>query len=100
MLWFKNLAMITISGKVLKDRAYEIAVSTKYDIKKDLSVWVFWQENRIVNENLAQESHKPRIKKKFERTKVYTRFKDNIWAADLARIRSLSSFNRSIKMKN
>ena len=54
--------MITISSKVLKDRAYEIAVSTKYDIKKDLSVRVFWQENRIVNENLAQESHKPRIK--------------------------------------
>ena len=62
MLWFKNLAMITISSKVLKDRAYEIAVSTKYDIKKDLSVRVFWQEKRIVNENLAQESYKPKIK--------------------------------------
>ena len=37
------------------------------------------------NEELAQELHKPVIKK-FKRRKVYARFKDNIWVADLAEI--------------
>ena len=35
-----------------------------------------------VNEQLAEELHKPVIKT-FKRSKVYTRFKDNIWAAEL-----------------
>ena len=48
-----------------------------------------------VNKVLAQELHKLVIKK-FERRKVYdnNRFKDNIWAADLAEMGSLSSFKR------
>ena len=37
----------------------------------------------IVNEQLAQELYKPVIKR-FKRKKVNTKFKDNIWAADLA----------------
>ena len=36
-----------------------------------------------VNEQLAEELYKPVIKK-FKRRKAYARFKDNIWAADLA----------------
>ena len=36
-----------------------------------------------VNEQLAEELHKPVIRK-FKRRKVYMRFKDNIWEADLA----------------
>ena len=43
-----------------------------------------------VNEELAQELHKPVIKK-FRITRVYSRFIDNIWAADLAEMRPLSS---------
>ena len=39
----------------------------------------------IVNENLVEELHKPIIKK-FKRRKVYMRFKDTIWAADLAKL--------------
>ena len=35
------------------------------------------------NEQLAEELHKTVIKK-FKRRKVYARFKDNIWTADLA----------------
>ena len=41
---------------------------------------------------LAQEQHKPVIKK-IKRRKVYSRFKDNIWVADLAETRSLSFFD-------
>ena len=36
-----------------------------------------------INEQLSEELHKLVIKK-FKRRKVYARFKDNIWAADLA----------------
>ena len=52
-------------------------------------IYKFYEEKRglgvqaSVNEELAQELHKPVIKK-FKRRKVYTRFKDNIWVADLA----------------
>ena len=49
-----------------------------------------------VNEQLAEELHKP-VTKKFKRRKVYARFKDNIWAADLAEMESLSSKNKNIK---
>ena len=42
-----------------------------------------------VNEELALELHKPVIKK-FKKRKFYVRFKDNIWAADLAEMGSLS----------
>ena len=49
-----------------------------------------------VNEQLAKELHKP-VTKKIKRRKVYERFKDNIWAADLAVTESLSSKNKKIK---
>ena len=49
-----------------------------------------------VNEQLAEELHKPVIKK-IKRTKVYARFRDNIWAADLAPLGSLSSKNKNVK---
>ena len=35
-----------------------------------------------LNEELVQELHKPTIKK-FKRGKVYTRFEDNNWVADI-----------------
>ena len=44
---------------------------------------------QLVEEQLAEELHKPVIKK-FKKRKVYARFKDNIWAADLAEMESLS----------
>ena len=49
-----------------------------------------------VNEQLAEELHKPVIKN-FKRRKVYAKFKDNIWAADLAEMASLSSKNKNVK---
>ena len=47
-----------------------------------------------VNEQWAEELHKPEIKQ-FKRRNVYVRFKDNIWAADLAALESLSSKNKN-----
>ena len=49
-----------------------------------------------VNEVLAKELHKPVINK-FKRRKVYSRFKDNTWSADLAEMGSLSSKNCGVK---
>ena len=48
------------------------------------------------NEQLAEELHKPIIKK-FEKRKVYSRFKDNIWGADLADMQLLSKYNKGIR---
>ena len=41
------------------------------------------------NQQLAEELHKPIIKK-FEKRKVHAAFKDNIWGADLADMQLLS----------
>ena len=51
---------------------------------------------RNVFEVLAQELHKQLVKK-FRRRKVYARFKDNIWTADLDEMGSLSSMNQGVK---
>ena len=45
---------------------------------------------------LADELHKPVIKK-FEKRKVYSQFKDNIWGVDLADMQLLSKKNKGIK---
>ena len=49
-----------------------------------------------VKKELAQELHKLVIKK-FKRRRVYGRFKDNIWEADLAEMESLFSKNRDVQ---
>ena len=41
------------------------------------------------NKILAEELHRPVIKK-FNKRKVYSQFKDNIWGVDLADMQSLS----------
>ena len=48
------------------------------------------------NKTLAEELHKPVIKK-FNKRKVYSQFKDNIWGVDLADMQSLSRKNKGIK---
>ena len=42
------------------------------------------------NEQLAEELHKPIIRK-FKKRKVYSTFKDNIWGADLADMQLISN---------
>ena len=48
------------------------------------------------NKILAEELHKP-VNKKFNKRKVYSQFKDNIWGVDLADTQSLSKKNKGIK---
>ena len=54
------------------------------------------QSGVSVNEKLAEELHKPLVKK-FKIRNVYARFKDNIWAADLAEMGLLSYKNKNFR---
>ena len=48
------------------------------------------------NQQLAEELHKPIIRK-FEKRKVHAAFKDNSWGADLADMQLLSKYNKGIR---
>ena len=48
------------------------------------------------NEQLAEEFHKLIIKK-FEKRKVYSASKDNIWGADLSDMQLISKFNKGFR---
>ena len=48
------------------------------------------------NQQLAEELHKPIIRK-FGKRKVHAAFKDNIWGADLADMQLLSRYNKEIR---
>ena len=48
------------------------------------------------NEQLAGELHKAIIKN-FKKRTVYSKFKDNIWGADLADMQLISKFNKRFR---
>ena len=87
----------TIADKILKDRPYEIDRSCNSDgYQKVLAsmVYQFFDKKTgsgaaetskagvSVNEKLAKEWRK-QVTKTFKITRVYERFKGNIWAGDL-----------------
>ena len=90
----KDLAKRIAEDKVLRDKTFKIASDQKYDgYQKRLAsnVCKFFDKksqgkglaNNKENVQLPNELHKPIIKK-FNKRKVYSSFKDNIWGADLA----------------
>ena len=109
----KDLINRTKADKVLKDKAYNIASNPEYDgYQRGLASMVykffdskialpdkksmgsgFVQDSSLI---LADELHKPVIRK-FNKRKVYSQFKDNIWGVDLADMQSLS---KKIKLLN
>ena len=52
--------------------------------------------NTKENMQLAEELHKPIIKK-LKKRKVYSSFRDNIWGADLTDMQLLSKFNKGFR---
>ena len=83
----KDLINRTRADKVLRDKAYDIASNPEYDgYQRGLvsMVYKFFDKKTmgsgINNESLklADELHKPIIRK-FNKRKVYSSFKDNIW---------------------
>ena len=100
----KDLKKRTVTDKILKNKAFDIAKDPKYDgYQRGLASMVYkFFDSKVSgsgaklipeNEQLAEELHKPIIRK-FEKRKVYSTFKDNIWGADLADMQLLSKYNK------
>ena len=100
----KHLTKRTIADK---NRAFDIAKDPKYDgYQRGLASMVYkFFDSKVSgsgaklipeNEQLANELHKPIIRK-FEKRKVYSTFKDNIWGVDLADMQLLSKYNKGIR---
>ena len=89
---------------LIKFKVFNIAKNTKYGgYQRELAsvVCKFFDKKSKgggvnitleFNEQLAEELHKPIIRNPQKRT-VYSRFKDNIWGADLADMQLISKFN-------
>ena len=102
----KDLINRIKADKVLKHKACNIASNPEYDgYQRGLAsmVYKFFDKKSMgkgfVKDSsliFADELHKPVIKK-FNKRKVYSQFKDNIWGVDLAYIQSLSKKNKAIK---
>ena len=102
----KDLINRTKSGKVLRDKAYDIASNPEYDgYQRGLAsmVYKFFDKKsagggfkKPSSSILVDELHKPIIKK-LNKRKVYSQFKDNIWGVNLADMQSLSRKNKGIK---
>ena len=101
---FKDLAKRTAADKVLTDKAFKIASDQKYDrYQRGLAsmVYKFFDKKsqgkglakNKENVQLAKELHKLIIKT-FNKRKMYSSFKDNIWSVDLADMQLLSKFNK------
>ena len=91
---FKDLAKRTAADNVLRDKAFDIAKDPKYDgYQRGLAAMFYKFLDKTTAgrgiksmqqiETLAEELHKPIIRKSKKR-KVYSAFKDNIWGADLS----------------
>ena len=98
---YKDVENRLIADDKLKNSAYDIATNPKYDgyqrrLASKFSSKVAPRNKTIsgkgmkeVNKILAEELHKPVIGK-FNKRKVYSQFKDNIWGVDIADTRLLS----------
>ena len=119
---YKDVENRSISDQKLKNSAYDIASNSKYNgYQRGLASMVYkcfgskvapldkktmsgngnakpssFERTKEFNKILAEELHKPVIKKVNKR-KVYSQFKDNIWGVDLADMQSLSKKNKGIE---
>ena len=92
--------------KVLRDKAFKIAIDPKYDgYQRELASMVYKffgkQSSRSgvevePNYQLANKLHK-QIIRKFKRRNVYSSLRDNIWGVGLADMQSLSKCNKGVK---
>ena len=100
---YKDLTKRTQSDKVSKDEAFEVASNPNYDgYERRLAVIVYKFSDKksrgsgvnvTQNQQLANELHKPIIRKR-NRRRVYSSFKDNIWGVDLADMQLISKYSK------
>ena len=105
---FKDLNRRTAANNVLCDKAFYTAKDPKCDGYQRgfaLMVYNFFDKNtsggaikneNISNKTLAEELHKPNIRKCNER-KVQLPFIDNIWDTDLPDMQRISKFNKGFR---
>ena len=110
MAWryFKDLVENTASDKILPDRAFNIAKNPNYDgCRRGIASMVYkvFDKNstgsgikikNMLNQDLTGELHKPIIKK-IKKFKLYSSFKDNIWAATFADMQLINTFSKVIR---
>ena len=115
----KDLTKRTAADKILKNKAFDIVKDPKYDgYQRGLASMVYkFFDSEVAspdkksigsgpkhvntkittqNEQLADELHKPIIRK-LKKRKVYSAFKDNIWGVDFADMQLLSKYNKGIR---
>ena len=103
----KDLTKRTTADKISKNKAFDIAKDPKYDgYQRGLASMVYnFFDSKVSgsgaklipeNEQLANELHKPIIRKS-EKRRVYSTFKDNIWGAYSADMQLLSKYNKVIR---
>ena len=108
----KDLIKRTVADTILKNRTFNIAKDPRYDgYQRGLAsiVYKFFDKKSIgsgakhvstkitpQNQQLAEEFHKPIIRK-FQKRKAHAAFKDNIWGADLPDMQLLSKYNKGIR---
>ena len=110
----KDLTKRTVADKILKNKSFDIAKDPKYDgYQRGLASMDYkFFDSKVAspdkksvgsgaklipqNEQLADELHKPIIRK-IKKRKVYSAFKDNIWCVDLADMQLLSKYNKGIR---
>ena len=98
---FRDLNRRTSADKVFRDKAFNTAKNPKYDrYQRGIASMVYkyisrsGMKNQVIsNRELAEELHKPIIRKSNKR-KVHSPFIDNIWSADLADMQLISKFNK------
>ena len=109
---YKDVENRLISDQKLRNSAYDIASNPEYDgYQRGLASMVYkFFDSKVApldkktmsgkgtknNKILAEKLHKPAIKK-FNKSKVYSQFRNNIWGVDLADMQSLSKKNKIIK---
>ena len=105
---FKDLTRRTVSNKILRNKAFNIAKNPKYDgYQRGFALMLYEIFNKktsgtgikienISNQELAEEFHKPIIRK-LKKRKVHSPFIDNIWGADLADVQLISKLNKGIR---
>ena len=110
---FKDLKKKTATDKVLRDKTFNIAKNLKYDgYQRGLASMVYklfdkntkgsgvtTLANKSVpqNEQLAEELHKPIIRK-LKKRRVYSAYRDYIWAADIADMQLISKSNKRFRL--
>ena len=112
---FKDLKKRAAADKDLRDQLFHIAKDPKNDeYQKGLAsmVYKFFDKkikgSRLTlanksaikyipqNGHIPEELHKPAIRK-LKKRKVYSTFKNNIWAADLADMQLISKFSKGFR---